>query len=345
MFDRRFRHVGRLKRASGTTDADELRQINEAFTAIAELDPPRLDILRAVRDRVYTPREVWQAHRRQRLDALASTKSTRAPLFAAMEKWIAGYQCSDKHRTSLNQSLRYFRKLGNKRSTIEDLPRIVDRFREQMNASRQGRTFNLARSAAQAFVRSTMKRNHAIYLELAAIEVLPATKKRENNPQTPEQLRELMKSLKPHHAAIAWGMAVTGMGPKEFWGRWVVEANGVRIFGTKREGRKRVVPIVDREIEKPTVRYRAFQVALAKATKEAIEPYDMRRSFSTWMEDADVQRTHRKIYMGHGPKDVTDIYERKDIERFLVEDSEKLRKYVFGATEAPALHLMKGGAN
>jgi NTP pyrophosphatase (non-canonical NTP hydrolase) len=70
IFDRRFRHVGRIKRASGTADPEGLRQINEAFTAIAEMDPPRLDILRATQDGIYTPREVWQAFRKQRLDTL-----------------------------------------------------------------------------------------------------------------------------------------------------------------------------------------------------------------------------------------------------------------------------------
>jgi integrase len=349
MFDRRFRHVGRVKRASGTLDLDELRQINEAFTAIAELDPPRTDIIRAVQDRIYTPREVWQAFRKQRLDSLISSRTSRALLFPAMRQWIETYQCSDKHRVSLHQSLRYFEAQGSKRSPIEDLPRLLEKFRVKMNASKQGRTFNITRSAAQAFVRSTMKRNHPIYMELAAVEVLPEIPTREGNPQTPDEMRALMKKLAPQHAKIAWGMAAGGMGPKEFWGKWTMLSDRVRIFGTKREGRNRFVPIIDAEIEHPTVEYRAFQKALLKATDGAVEPYDMRRSFSTWMEDAAIPRTRRRLYMGHGAVDVTDLYEKRDIQRFLAKDSKRLQKFVLGrvvsATKKPAIHLMKGSAS
>lgn len=344
IFDRRFRHVGRVKRASGTLDADELRQINEAFTAIAELDPPRLDILRAVQDKIYTPREVWQAYRKQRLDSLIASKTTRALLVPAMRAWIDGYTCSDDHRRSLHGSLGYIEKSGGKRAAIEDLPRIVEKLRAVMLADGRARTFNLLRSAAQAFTRSTLKRSSPIWLEISSVEKLPTTPQREGNPQTPDELRKLMAKMHARHAAIAWGMYVTGMGPKEFWGRWEKEADRVMIYGTKRKGRKRFVPLVDAAISKPSVQYRAFQKAIGKVSDWKVEPYDMRRSFAVAMEDAGIARTRRRLYMGHGEKDVTDIYEKRDIVRFLAEDASRLRKHV-GATEKPSLSIMKGGAS
>ncbi len=344
IFDRRFRHVGRIKRASGTLDADELRQINEAFTAIAEMDPPRLDILRAVQDRVYTPREVWQAHRKQRLDTLVSSKNTRALLDQAMTSWIDGYTCGDDHRRSLRGSLGYLVKAGGKRATIEDLPRLLEKLRPTMLAAGNARTFNLARSAAQAFVRSTLKRSNPLWLEISSIETLPVKKTREGNPQSPDELRVLMAKMHPRHAQIAWAMAVAGMGPKEYWGRWEVRGDRVLVHGTKREARDRFVPLVDASIAKPSVLYRAFQKAIGAASNWTVEPYDMRRSFATWMEDAGIPRTRRRMYMGHGEKDVTDIYEKRDISRFLLEDASRLRKHV-GAIEKPSLHIMKGGAS
>lgn len=343
MIDRRFRHVGRVKCVSGTADLAELKLINMALTDLTRLDPPRWDILRAIQDGTYTPREVWLAFRRQRLDSLISSKKTREPLFVAMQSWIDTYQCSDKHRVSLNQSLRYFRRLGNKKSMIEDLPRIVEDLRVEQNREQQGRTFNLARSAAQAFLRSTLKRNHPIYLELSAIDVLPEIRTREGNPLTPDELRELMKKLAPHHAQMAWAMACGGMGPNEYWGRWTVLGDRVRIYGTKREGRDRFVPIIDRTISKPTRAYRAFQTQLLLKTDGKVEPYDLRRSFSTWMEECGISRTRRRIYMGHGKKDVLDLYETKDIQRFLAEDAARLRKHV-DLVGKQGLQLMKRDA-
>lgn len=342
IFDLTFRHIGRIKKASGTMDEQELAAIKQAFRDIAKLDPPRYDILRATQDGTYTPREVWIAFRRQRLDSLISSKQTRAPLFEHMQGWIDSYQCSDKHRISLNQSLRYLKKYGRKRAPIEELPRILETFRTEMNKLQQGRTFNITRSAAQAYVRSTLKRNHPLYLQLSAIEVLPVIKTREGNPQTPDELRELMKKLSPAHAAHAWSMAVASMGPDEYWGKWDIQSDRVRIHGTKRAGRDRFVPLVDPTITRPTTNYRAFQKALVKASGGAVKPYDMRRSFSTWMEECGISRTRRRIYMGHGKKDVLDLYETKDIRRFLAEDSNRLRKHV-GIKDRQPLTLVKGG--
>jgi len=47
------------------------------------------------------------------------------------------------------------------------------------------------------------------------------------------------------------------------------------------------------------------------------------------MQEADIPRIRRMMYLGHGDTDVTDRYERVDIERFLRVDSDVLRTYVF----------------
>ena len=47
------------------------------------------------------------------------------------------------------------------------------------------------------------------------------------------------------------------------------------------------------------------------------------------MEEAGITRIRRRMYLGHGDADVTDKYERVEVERFLRDDAEALRTYIF----------------
>jgi hypothetical protein len=46
-------------------------------------------------------------------------------------------------------------------------------------------------------------------------------------------------------------------------------------------------------------------------------PYQGRKSFANWLEDAEVMRTVRRMLLGHGAKDVTDRYEKREITQLL----------------------------
>ena len=46
------------------------------------------------------------------------------------------------------------------------------------------------------------------------------------------------------------------------------------------------------------------------------------------MESAGIPRTRRKLYLGHGAADVTDLYERHEVEAFLLEDAKKLTEFL-----------------
>jgi integrase len=136
-----------------------------------------------------------------------------------------------------------------------------------------------------------------------------------------------------------WAMAVTGMGPGELWGRWHGLADRVHIAGTKRAGRVRDVPLV-RAIRQPARGYQAFRAALQAASGGSIEPYDLRRTYATWLEAAGIPRTRRRLYLGHGASSVTDLYERHQVDAFLAEDAERLRG-VLGEVAGTALRVVK----
>ena len=56
--------------------------------------------------------------------------------------------------------------------------------------------------------------------------------------------------------------------------------------------------------------------------------HDLRKTFSNWCEGAGIPRTRRRLYLGHGRRDVTDLYEEHDVSSFLENDAKALRRFV-----------------
>jgi hypothetical protein len=46
------------------------------------------------------------------------------------------------------------------------------------------------------------------------------------------------------------------------------------------------------------------------------------------------------MYLGHGTRDVTDLYERSEVESYLAADAAKLRAYLGLEAESAALRLV-----
>lgn len=345
VIDRTFKGVGRIKRATGTSIPLVRRKLSRMLTALAE--EGRVDLLRAIRDGDLTLLEVHHAYQRKELEKLP-TAATVKPLAEAMTAWLDGLvvpaDVSAKHKSSLETSRRYFERLDPK-APIADLPRLLETLRTTLGR-KHPRSFNLARAAASAFVRATLKRSHPLWLAIGAVEIRKTTKTRTHAPLSPTQLSGFFPAPESDPVdAIAWGMATTGMGAAEYWGAWSVRADRVHIDGTKREGRVRDVPLV-RAPAVPAMHRRTFEDKLRERTARAITPYDLRRTFANWLEAAGVPRTRRKLYLGHGAGDVTGLYELHEVTDFLAADGERLRAYLgLSHTKSHTMHLhTTGGA-
>jgi hypothetical protein len=57
------------------------------------------------------------------------------------------------------------------------------------------------------------------------------------------------------------------------------------------------------------------------------------------MEEAGIPRTRRRLYLGHGAKDVTDLYEVHDVTAYLAEDAARLGRYL-DESVTPGLQLI-----
>ncbi len=117
--------------------------------------------------------------------------------------------------------------------------------------------------------------------------------------------------------------------------KWRVEGQKIVIKSGK-GGKMRAVPLVFPPIP-AELTASGFRKAMAQLDVRVCA-YDARRTYANWLESAGVIRSRRKLYLGHGPSDVTDLYEWHQVDQFVVEDAEKLRAFM--GTEDRKLRLM-----
>lgn len=345
ILDRSIRGVGRIKLASGTSHLATFNRLNEMIEGLKERG--RLDLLRAIKARVLTPLQVWDAYRINRLDSLPSPE-TLVPLFPTFEKWTTTHKASTKHRRSLQESLGHLRQHGRASSTLSELPAVLKATRAALERDDKAQTFRLAKAACQAFLKVTVGRVHALYAEVSGVEPIAITPKQHKRPQSVGELDAVTAQMDPQVSACLWSMATTGMGQAEYWGVWERrtdrDAPRIHIAGTKRKARDRDIPdlgiAVPPPITREAFRHRADKMRLP------FSPYDMRRTFANWMESAGILRTRRIVYLGHAAGDVTSLYEFHDVRRFIAEDGTRLLAYMESerakakkATEVPVIPI------
>lgn len=327
MIDRRFRGVGRIKRASGTKVPAVKRKLDRMLTAL--FDEGRLDILRLIRDGALTLLEVHDAYQRKALELLP-TGATVAPLVKTMQAWVDGLvvptEASDDHVRAIGSTINYL-KAEREGATIADAPTLLEKLRESLGKDHP-RSFNLARSHVMAFIRAKLKRSHPVWLACAAVEPRKVPKAKPRPELSPVEMRNWFPNQETDPLdAIAWSMVTTGMHAKEYWGRWETKADRIVVHGTKRESRHRSIPFVQAPVVPQWKHRRTFENAFRDRTT-AFTPYDLRRSYARWMENAGIPRTRRRMYMGHSAKDVTDLYEAHELSSYLVEDAVKMRDWL-----------------
>lgn len=325
--DRRFPGVGRVRVASGTTHKPTWREMNQMLTTLYRTG--RLDLLRAIRDRVLPPMRVYDAYRSNRLESLP-TAEMLLPLRATWDRWLDTHEVREKTREGYKDVAIHLDAVMAERHTVEDLPGLLAEIRVKLASEGKAVTFNRLRSGCQAFARVKLGEGHQVWIAIKRVKPLKETAKRTSHPQTVAMMDAL--SFDKDVTACCWSMATTGMGPGELWGEWTRLAEPTRIYvqGTKADGRERVVPDLG-IAEKPAISWNVFRLRLQKAARKAgvqLSAYDFRHTFATWMEDAQIPFSRLKSYMGHGPSNVTSIYLWREVKPYLEKDAKRLRAFL-----------------
>jgi hypothetical protein len=313
------RGVGRICRSSGTTDLRTYRKLVAMLEVLA--DRGRYDLLEALRDGLVSPLQVWDAYRRERVDDLP-TAETMVTAREHLDRWAAGFsgRRAADYRTGINRILRHA-----PAARLHQLPELVEQDRAASGDQAPG--FNRSRAAILACLRDTLKprKAHSLYRRVVAVAALPERRREERERLSVARAIVIRTQLEPEHGAAWWALCTTGMIASELWSRpWTVLKDRIRIGGTKTAGRTRAVPLVE-PITRPTFNRRHLSAAL---TALGLETYDARRAYAHWMEEAGIPRARRRLYLGHRPADVTDLYEMGELTRYLCEDADQLRRYL-----------------
>lgn len=319
--------VGKLRIASGTKDAQTLTDIYAMLDACARSVPPRYDVLLAIRDRQLHPLfalSLWRQHTLQTMPL----GDVAPELAAAIEQWQRKARGSADHARSRRSGLRKLLEHAPPGATLAELPAALRAYRAACELRGTARMFNIVRSYAEAFVRDVLQPTHKVYGEVQAVRTLPYSLNAvTRRPMMPGQLLDELRKLGEAYAADAWQMAVTGMGPREYYETpWHDTGDRVLIEGTKRESRKRAVPWV-MAMHAPRVTRSALTQRWRRA-KLSLTPYDLRRSYAVWLEEAGIPYSRRERYLGHGARRVTDLYTQRDLSAWLRSDGQALQTWI-----------------
>lgn len=329
MLDRRFAGVGRIHRASGTTDARTLRGMNAMLTRLFELG--RLDTLRAIRTGDLHPLVAYNLYRTGELKELPDLQTVRS-LAGDWQQW---QEATPRKQTRRGRGYAWSKleDVLSSRATLAELPEALRALRQELHEHPPA--FNRTRAAVLAFVRDTVGRSHQLYASCS--DVVPLRERREKRAAPPiAKAIRVREALPAPAAAIWWSMYLTGMGPDEFDSGWEIVGDQVRIPGTKREARDRLIPVFGM-LERRAMGWKQYRAALATLPAVLrVQRYDARRGFLHLLEEARVTRIRRKMYAGHALGDVTGGYERAELEAFVAQDRQAVQRKLAEVEQAVA---------
>lgn len=325
IIDRVFPGVGRIRRASGTNDKRTFEDINSLLTTAYHSG--RVDYLAAVRDARIRPLEHVDLYRMGGIAAIPELE--KLPKLDTGFEWALSYEASKDHRENLAWTFRTLLKLE-PNATQGDLPELLKKLKIQCRKAGQVMAFKRHKDHVLAFLADTIGREHPLYQQCRAIQSLRGATipKRRGVHLTPSDALRLLGSLPTPHYAHAWSLLVTGMrtDAEYFSWSWDIKDQWVEIHGHKTAWSERIVPLVW-TVTAPTTLYRAFQQAMQKHVK-VVQPYDLRRTYSHWLEEAGIAQSRIEYYMGHAPGSQTAGYQRHNVEPYIQEDSKRIEGYL-----------------
>lgn len=324
MIDRQFAGIGRVRRASGTVDPIEYRQINELLTLLFRRR--RLDHLAAIRDGLAHPLELWlqvQRHGLTSLDDLPLPQDLK-PIAEPWTAWVAGTRRPNTRRMYA-QAWRYLERHLPEGATITDLAAALLALRAEQRD--KAATFNRTRASVQAFVRFTAGTKHPAYLALEGIQKLKENAERREG-LTIAQAIAIRDVLAPDAGAIWWHLVTTGMRVGELYmqqgATWSADATTVTVAGTKTRNASRVLPRLA-ELVPPAIPLRRLRSLLRT---HGVTPHIGRYTFKVFAEDAGLPENRVEQYMGRSPRGMSGLYSRVELASWVAQDRPVLLAYL-----------------
>jgi integrase len=364
--DLTFTGVGRIAVYSGTSHARTFARIKAMLYALYQLGD--LDTLRAIKDGTFKPLVVLHAYERGQLAKL--TRQGAAKLVDALWKFQKTHEGGASYRSDLATSVRHVARVkGSTTAPVTMLPAILrgmkDAFRDRPVA------FNRLRAHMLAFASEHEGKGNPLWSEIMRVNRFKKAegtrvRKLKRRPLTVAELDLVCAAFEDHvvHggrkgagnkgrltvkrtiraydlASMARALAYTGMRPAEYWSRngalWGDLFTHTNVRGTKTAAAVRPTFSIQKVAEPACGEQffrRAFAAATTKALREGLDCYSLRRTFAKLCEDAGVVESRRKVYLGHGPKTVTDLYLQTNVLPFVEHDAALVSAWIEREREA-----------
>ena len=342
LLDRWVDGLGRLKRASGTDDEKIFARLNRMITRQSRRGERGRKILARLWRRHCTPMEFYEAGRAQdwsRIlsDELSSLIGAALTAFLGTAKKPGDYEASTSHLANYRSAQKHIEAGATHSERVRDFPALLAAIKKTLKPNE--RMFNIVRSLGLTFARERFGQESALWRAIKAVRPYKAKRQRINHPATVVELRDAAARMEGMHAGagkMAWTIATTGMRPVEYWGRaWTWSGDHLTVASAKEEqtGREmRLVPLVTLSVlplpVMPTCWYGKFRKLLHAASNGQMQPYDLRRTYANWTEDARWDRTRFRLYFGHGAQDTTDIYQWRDVKHHMSDDATSLATWI-----------------
>lgn len=330
----------RLKISTGSKDRKTVRRMDDLIT---DLKDRGMDThLRHLFEGKISIRQLFEMDQKGTLYNPHIDPGVVQPLRDTLEDWVKSYKgWTDRTRKGNSELLRtMFDRIGKDfpSPTIDDVPKLLRKYRDLCESNDTPRTFNILRSVLQRFVKLKFGRSSDLYISVGDVEKIPDRPKNPQTAKTPGQIDRLIHSLPTKYRGMVWTMCTTGVGWTEYgqiYSRSDIQHPRIYIEGTKTdkkdERRRREIPLV----YSPTPRVgseKQFRKILKTYSKklrlENIGIYTFRKCYSNWLVESGVPQWRVEMYMGHLPRSQTVKYQTTDTWRWLTEDADRLRQYL-----------------
>jgi integrase len=250
-FDRYFRGVGRIQVSSGTSNRREFRNRDALLTRLYR--KPRLDLLKALKEKRISMTELVEADRLDQLGQTTADLVLRRPLWSAVEalvpKMAKGRQTVRRYKVSL-QALAHAGVLS-KRAVIQDLER-VDWIALELKWGKSSADWNHIGRAVSRFLTVALGDVYHPFRR-AIIKQIPRRRERHRVPDVePKDFRVIVAHAVAPLRPAYWTIAATGARLGELKalerGDLLPRSYAVRLEASKTETEEgdRIVPVSKR---------------------------------------------------------------------------------------------------
>lgn len=307
VLDLRLGALGRIQKRTGYDNKKDLERLKDAIKGLRLRDEH--DLIRAwTRDEV-SNHEILSAYQTGHVhqDYLIRKR----PLLPSIRDWV-----SSSHYVPENNRI-YGHLLNRLEKTLTghllgDAPKVLSDIRAGYKKTQSTTDFNKLRKIILSYLKNNSpdKTDSLLYQQVRKVSAFSTdTHKRKNlhKPFDPNNLDFLLEEENIPSIGRDWiyWLCLHGLRPKEFWhDGWELGSSGaiqyVQVWGKKTKGAERKIPLLYTPPSEDLIPMPTIRRYLSKLGRS---PYDCRRTYLVWLDNAKVPRNVIARWAGH--RDVT----------------------------------------